>query len=114
MVFRVEEATRAVRATPTRSNWPSATLEAALDDDSTAVRSQAARSLGRIGPAAAAVAPRLIGLLNEADETVRCQAAQALGEVGGDERGDGGGAGRAARGRRVPRSRRRRRGRWGR
>jgi len=61
-----------------------AILEFALDDDSTAVRAQAALALHRIGPAAAAVAPRLIGLLNEADETVRCQAAMALGEVGGE------------------------------
>ena len=40
--------------------------------------------VGRIGPRASEVAPRLIGLLNEADETIRCQAAQALGEVGGE------------------------------
>ena len=62
-----------------------ATLESALDDDSAAVRTQAALALGRIGPAAAAVAPGLIGLLKEADETVRCQAAEALGEVGGED-----------------------------
>ena len=62
-----------------------ATLESALATTRPAVRTQAALALGRIGPAAAAVAPRLIGLLKEADETVRCQAAQALGEVGGDD-----------------------------
>jgi len=61
-----------------------ATLELALDDDSAAVRTQAALALSRIGPAAAAVAPRLVGLLKEGDETVRCQAAKALGEVGGE------------------------------
>ena len=48
------------------------------------MRAQAALGLGRIGPDAAAAAPRLIGLLEEADEMVRCQAAQALGEIGGD------------------------------
>ena len=60
------------------------TLESALTDDSAAVRIEAAKALGRIGPRASAVAPRLIGLLKEADETIRCQAAQALGEVGGE------------------------------
>ncbi len=61
-----------------------ATLESALADDSTAVRVQAAMALGRIGPAAAAAAPRLLALLRESDETVRCQAATALGEVRGE------------------------------
>ena len=60
------------------------TLESSLADESASVRIQAARALGRIGPRAAAVTPRLIGLLKEADETIRCQAVQALGEVGGD------------------------------
>jgi HEAT repeat protein len=60
-----------------------ATLQAALADDSTAVRIQAVTALGRIGPAAAAAGPRLIALLNESDETVRCHAATALGEVHG-------------------------------
>ena len=76
------------RAAPARPRDPVdlavATLESALADDSAAVRIQAALALGRIGPPAAAVAPRLIGLLKEADETIRCQAAQALGEVGGE------------------------------
>ena len=63
-----------------------ATLESVLQDSCAAVRAQAARALGRIGPEAAGVAPGLIRLLLEADETVRCHAAQALGEVGG---GDG-------------------------
>lgn len=54
-----------------------ATLESALADASPAVRTQAALALGRIGPAAAAVAPRLIALLKDADETVRCQATPA-------------------------------------
>ena len=61
-----------------------ATLTTALGDPCAAVRAQAALALGRIGPDAAAAAPRLIGLLEEADEMVRCQAAQALGEIGGD------------------------------
>jgi HEAT repeat protein len=76
------------RAAPARPSDPVelavATLESALADESAPVRIQAARALGRIGPRAAAVAPRLIGLLKEADETIRCQAAQALGEVGGE------------------------------
>jgi HEAT repeat protein len=61
------------------------TLESALADDSTAVRTQAALALGRIGPPAAAVATGLINLLKDADETVRCQSAEALGQVGGEE-----------------------------
>lgn len=60
-------------------------LEIALADDSAAVRTQAVKALGRIGSPAAALAPRLIGMLKEPDETVRCQAAQALGQVGGNE-----------------------------
>jgi len=60
------------------------TLRAAMDDDSAAVRTQAALALGRIGPPAASSAPALVGLLKDADETVRCQAAMALGQVGGD------------------------------
>ncbi len=61
-----------------------ATLECALVDDSAAVRTEAARALGRIGLPAAALAPGLIGMLKEADETLRCQAACALGRVGGE------------------------------
>ncbi len=60
-------------------------LDFALADDSAAVRTQAVRALGRIGSPAAALAPRLIEMLKEPDETVRCQAAQALGQVGGNE-----------------------------
>jgi HEAT repeat protein len=59
-----------------------ATLEFALADPSAAVRAEAALALGRIGPDAAAAAPRLIDLFQEGDEMVRCQAAQALGEIG--------------------------------
>jgi HEAT repeat protein len=62
-----------------------ATLASALDDDSAAVRTQAAVALGRVGNAAASVVPRLISLLKEADETVRCEAAKALGDLGGHE-----------------------------
>ena len=62
-----------------------ATLESALGDPCVAVRALAAVALGRIGPDAAVVAPVLIHLLREADETVRCRAAQALGEIGGED-----------------------------
>ncbi len=61
------------------------TLRDALADDSAAVRTQAARALGRIGSPAAEVAPGLIALLKDADETVRCEAAESLGKVGGSE-----------------------------
>ena len=44
------------------------TLKAALADNSAAVRTIAARSLGRFGLTAAAVAPDLIALLQDADE----------------------------------------------
>jgi HEAT repeat protein len=61
------------------------TLDAALNDDSTSVRTEAVMALGRIGPAAAAVAPKLIALSKEEeeDESLRCQVARSLGEVGG-------------------------------
>jgi hypothetical protein len=52
-----------------------ATLRGVLADPSAAVRTQAARALGQIGPAAASEAPALIALLADDDETVRCQAA---------------------------------------
>ncbi len=61
------------------------TLQKALTDHSAAVRTQAARSLGRIGLVAAAVAPDLIGLLKDSNETVRCEAAESLGKVRGSE-----------------------------
>ena len=57
------------------------TLEAAMNDTSAAVRTQAALALGSIGPRAGTVAPGLIALLKDGDETVRCQAAEALGQV---------------------------------
>jgi HEAT repeat protein len=60
------------------------TLRTGLEDESAAVRTQAARAVGRIGSPAAEVAPGLITLLDDADETVRCDAAAALGRVGGD------------------------------
>ncbi len=59
------------------------TLRAALTDPATAVRTQAARALGLIGPAASASAPELIDLLRDENETVRCQAAESLGKVEG-------------------------------
>ena len=61
------------------------TLQVALADDSAAVRTQAARSLGRIGVPAAAVAPDLIALLKDANDNVRCEAAESLGKVRGNE-----------------------------
>jgi HEAT repeat protein len=61
------------------------TLRDALADNSAAVRTQAARALGRIGSPAAEVAPGLIALLKDADETVRCEAAESLGKVRGSE-----------------------------
>lgn len=59
------------------------TLRAALSDTATAVRREAARALGLIGPAAAAAAPDLIALLYDEDEAVRCQATESLGRVDG-------------------------------
>lgn len=61
-----------------------ATLRTALADPATAVRTQAARALGQIGPPAGQVAPELMKALKDSDETVRCQAALALGRVGGE------------------------------
>jgi HEAT repeat protein len=58
-------------------------LKKTLSDSSTAVRNQAAISLGMIGAPARALAPDLIGLLHDSDETVRCQAALALGKLDG-------------------------------
>jgi HEAT repeat protein len=57
------------------------TLRAALSDTSAAVRTHAARSLGRIGLLAAAATPNLIALLKDADETVRCDSAESLAKV---------------------------------
>ena len=61
------------------------TLQDALADNSAAVRTQAARALGRIGVQATGSAGGLIALLTDADETVRCEAAEALGKVGARE-----------------------------
>jgi HEAT repeat protein len=61
------------------------TLREALADNATAVRTQAARSLGHIGLPAAEVAPDLIALLKDSDETVRSAAAESLGKVRGNE-----------------------------
>jgi HEAT repeat protein len=61
------------------------TLRDALADNTAAVRTQAARSLGRIGRPAAEAAPELIALLKDTDETVRCEAAESLGYVKGSE-----------------------------
>jgi HEAT repeat protein len=63
------------------------TLELALEDDSTTVRAEAVAALGQIGPAAGTVAPKLIALSKEGDESLRCQVARSLGEVGGDSEG---------------------------
>jgi HEAT repeat protein len=61
------------------------TLQNALADHSAAVRTQAARALGRIGAPATELASALLALLKDADETVRCEAAEALGKVGARE-----------------------------
>ena len=60
------------------------TLELALEDDSTMVRTEAVAALGQIGPAAATVTPKLIALSKVGEESLRCQVARSLGEVGGD------------------------------
>jgi len=60
------------------------TLEEALDDEAATVRAEAVEALGRIGPPAASVAPRLIALAGEEDESLRCQVARSLGAVGGE------------------------------
>ncbi len=60
------------------------TLESALDDDSTTVRTEAVMGLGQIGPAASNAAPKLIALSKHGDESLRCQVARSLGEVKGD------------------------------
>ena len=66
---------------PARAAIPA--LRSALADPSAAVRSVAAASLGRFGPALAAeLAPDLLGLFNDPDETVRERAAEALGRLG--------------------------------
>lgn len=59
-------------------------LQKLLGDSATAVRSQAALSLGLIGSPARTLVPDLVSLLHDADEAVRCQAAEALGKVDGD------------------------------
>jgi HEAT repeat protein len=61
-----------------------ATLQTALADKSSSVRSRAAEALSRIGPAAAVSVAGLIELLKDGDETVRCRAAEALGRVVGE------------------------------
>lgn len=61
------------------------TLRSALADNSAVVRTQAARSLGRMGTVAAGVAPDLIALMQDPDESVRCEAAESLGKVQGSE-----------------------------
>jgi HEAT repeat protein len=65
--------------------WVIGRLRAALADPAAAVRSQAARSLGKLGVKAAAAAPDLIRLLQDPDEEIRRQVAWALGQVGGPE-----------------------------
>lgn len=61
------------------------TLQEALADTSAAVRTQAARALGRLGRHATGVAPDLMALLKDADEAVRCEAAGSLAKVRGNE-----------------------------
>jgi HEAT repeat protein len=57
-------------------------LQKALDDRAAAVKSNAALTLGLIGPAARAAVPALAGTLKDADPGVRQAAAQALGRIG--------------------------------
>jgi HEAT repeat protein len=59
------------------------TLQASLLDELPAVRTQAARALGRVGFAAASSAFPLIGALRDEHESVRLEATKALGRVGG-------------------------------
>jgi HEAT repeat protein len=66
---------------PDRVRTAVSALAASLADPDAAVRSGAARALGRIGPAAAPAVPNLLQLLKDADETVRCRTAEALGQV---------------------------------
>ncbi len=61
-----------------------AALKHALSDESTAVRNQAALSLGLMGTTARSAAPELIERLHDADETVRCNTAEALGKLNGE------------------------------
>ena len=63
---RVEEARRGDTAPRPRRAGRVGAWRSALADDSAAVRTQAVRALGRIGSPAAALAPRLIGMLKEA------------------------------------------------
>jgi len=60
------------------------TLASALDDESTIVRAEAVTALAEIGPAATSVAPKLIAMSKDGDETLRSEVARALGEVKGD------------------------------
>lgn len=60
---------------------PQATMSK-LDDADAAVRAQAARDLGSLGPAAAQAVPALAARLADADPQVRAYAAYALGMIG--------------------------------
>ncbi|QVL33928.1 HEAT repeat domain-containing protein [Telmatocola sphagniphila] len=58
-------------------------LETALSDSLPAVRIEAVRALGALGPqVATAVTPKLLSLLRDPDETVRCEAAATIGILG--------------------------------
>ncbi|HEX4607289.1 MAG TPA: HEAT repeat domain-containing protein [Urbifossiella sp.] len=54
-----------------------------LSDTAAPLREQAARGLGKLGPAAKATAPDLIPLVDDPDRRVRAAAVWAVGEVGG-------------------------------
>lgn len=77
-------ASRAVAAPRSPIEEIVSTLDAALDDESTAVRIEAVSGLGKAGDAASTTAPRLIALSAEGDETFRCEIARALGAIGGE------------------------------
>ena len=55
---------------------------AALDDADPAVRRQAARLLGQLGPAAKDAVGNLAKSLKDEDPSVRAEAARALGQIG--------------------------------
>ncbi|CAK9046925.1 unnamed protein product [Durusdinium trenchii] len=53
----------------------------ALEDGNTGVRSNAVKTLGKMGPAAAEAVPKLLQALHDNDSAVRCSAAKALANM---------------------------------
>lgn len=58
-----------------------AALARALEDSDAGVRSEAARALGQLGPAAAPAAPALVGAMEDESSVVRGRAARALSAI---------------------------------